>query len=146
MGTALRLRQILHRPGTGGVQLFADPTAAISAFSGPLGLQGGSRNNLRGPHFSDTDLGLAKHFQIGERLVEFRADAFNVFNHLNFDLPGPAGSRGTADIADPSSFGVITGTAASRHCNLLCVSTSRLFGLQLIGRSSDRPFLLLSCP
>ncbi len=103
-------------PTTGGVQLFADPAKAIAAFSGPLGIQAGSRNNLRGPHFSNTDLGLAKHFRIGERVVaEFRADAYNVFNHVNFDLPGESGSRGTADITAPSAFGVITGTAASRQ-------------------------------
>jgi len=103
-------------PATGAVQLFADPAKAIAAFSGPLGLQAGARNNLRGPHYSNTDLGLAKHFHIGERLVaEFRADAYNVFNHVNFDLPGPSGSRGTADITAPSAFGVITGAAASRQ-------------------------------
>ena len=103
-------------PVTGTVQLFRDPSAAMDAFSGPLGLQAGSRNNLRGPHFSNTDLGLAKHFRIGERLVaEFRADAYNVFNHVNFDMPGPAGSKGTADITDPSGFGVITGADASRQ-------------------------------
>jgi hypothetical protein len=103
-------------PATGTVQLFADQTKAMAAFRGPLGLEAGQRNSLRGPRYSDVDLGLAKHFPIKERFIlEFRADAFNVFNHTNFDLPGFSGNRGTADITNPSQFGVITATDASRQ-------------------------------
>jgi hypothetical protein len=88
------------------IQLFKNQPAAIGAFSGPLGLEAGSRNNLRGPHFSDFDMGLIKHFPLTEQVrMEFRADAYNVFNHPNFELPG---ASGTADITSPSTFGVIT--------------------------------------
>ncbi len=95
------------------IQLFSNPDAAVGAFTGPLGLQAGSRNNLRGPHFFDVDLGLAKHFPVTERVgVELRGDAFNVFNHTNLGLPG---TNATADISSPFSaggnFGVITTTA-----------------------------------
>jgi hypothetical protein len=76
-------------------------------------LQAGSRNNLRGPHYSNVDLGLAKHFPFTERVgLEFRADAFNVFNHPNFTLPG---ASGTADITSPGTFGVINGTGDPRQ-------------------------------
>ena len=103
-------------PATGAVQLFADQTKAMGAFRGPLGLEAGQRNSLRGPRYSDVDLGLAKHFPIRDKFtLEFRADAFNVFNHTNFNLPGLAGNRGTADITNPSQFGVITSTADSRQ-------------------------------
>jgi hypothetical protein len=103
-------------PATGAVQLFADQAKAMAAFRGPLGLESGQRNNLRGPGFSNVDLGLAKHFPVKEKFViEFRADAFNVFNHTNFNLPGTSGNRGTADITNPSQFGVITSTADSRQ-------------------------------
>ena len=106
-----------YDPNTQQIQLFADPTAAIGSFSGPLGLQGGSRNNLRGPHFSNFDLGLAKHFPITEKAgVEFRADAFNAFNHANFGLPG---ASGTADISNASSFGVITTTVGAQPYRVL---------------------------
>jgi outer membrane receptor protein involved in Fe transport len=96
--------------------LFADPTAAAAAFSAPTGLQGGaSRDNLRGPHFWNVDLSLNKHFPIRERMqLEFRAEAYNLFNHANFDLPG----LGTADITNPGQFGVITGTADPRVMQL----------------------------
>ena len=98
------------------IQLFKNVTAAQGAFSGPVGFQVGSRNNLRGPHFSNFDMGLIKHFPVKEKLqMEFRADAFNVFNHTNFGLPGAAG---TADITSPSTFGVISSDAGPRVLQL----------------------------
>jgi Carboxypeptidase regulatory-like domain len=107
-GDTSAIRDHIHTVN-GQVQLFASPTAAIGAFSGPLGLQAGSRNNLRGPHFSEVSLGLSKTFPVTEQVgVEFRADAFNVFNHANFGLPGTAA---TADIDSPSTFGVINSMA-----------------------------------
>ena len=97
----------------GRVQLFTDPTAAIGAFGEPTGFQAGSRNNLRGPHLSITDLSLNKHFPIGEKYtLEFRAEAYNVFNHPSFGLPG-GGFGGTADISNPSTFGFIAATAST---------------------------------
>ena len=114
--TAAIATHIHTDPATGAVQLFTDQTKAINAFRGPLGLEAGQRNSLRGPRYSNVDLGLAKHFPIKEKFnLEFRADAFNVFNHTNFNLPGLAGNRGTADITNPSQFGVITSTADSRQ-------------------------------
>ncbi len=103
--------------GNTTIQLFKNQTAAIGAFTGPLGLQAGSRNNLRGPHYSNFDLGLAKHFPVTEQVVlELRADAFNAFNHTNFSLPGGGEymGGGTADISSPSTFGVITSDVGPR--------------------------------
>ena len=70
------------------VQPFSAPAAA-AAYEGPIGFQIGARNGLRGPHFFNQDLGLAKNFPIyAERVnLKFRADAFNAFNHPNFGLP-----------------------------------------------------------
>ncbi len=101
---------------TGQVQLFADPNAAVGAFSFPTGLQAGSRNNLRGPHYSNFNIGLGKYFPITEKIkLQFRADTFNTFNHTNFTLPG---SSGTADISLPyatgGNFGVIASDAGPR--------------------------------
>lgn len=99
--------EINSATGSPTIQLFKNQAAAIGAFSGPLGLEAGSRNNLRGPHFSDFDMGLIKHFPLTEQMrMEFRADAYNVFNHPNFELPGSG--TGTADITSPSTFGVIS--------------------------------------
>ena len=107
------IRTSVHTdPVTGQVQLFADPQAALATFSYPTGLEVGSRNNLRGPHYSNVDLGVAKRFPLTETMgLTFRADAFNAFNHTNFGLPGVSS---TADISIPSSFGVISSTASAR--------------------------------
>jgi outer membrane receptor protein involved in Fe transport len=65
------------------------------------------QNELRGPAFSQLDFAMAKNFALGEkRRLEFRAEAFNVLNHVNFDNP----------IATLStSFGIITTAEPSRQ-------------------------------
>jgi Carboxypeptidase regulatory-like domain len=94
----------------GKIQLFANPAAAQAAFSEPTGFQAGSRNNLRGPHFANVDLALNKHFPIREKYVfEFRAEAFNTFNHPSFALP----TTSTADISNTGQFGIISQTAST---------------------------------
>ena len=97
----------LHMVGQ-QVQLFRDPTAASNAFTNPTGLQVGNRNILRGPGFSNFDMALVKNFPIGgERYhLQFRAEAYNVFNHTNFALP-------SAVFNSPTTFGVITETASA---------------------------------
>jgi hypothetical protein len=64
---------------------------------------------LEGPRLSDFDMAVYKDFHLYERAkLEFRAEAFNVFNHTNFNNPGSAWS------ATSTSFGVITGAASPR--------------------------------
>ena len=86
---------------------FTDPTAARAAFTGPTGLDIGSRNNLRGPGYFNLNLGLGKVFPLyGDKVnLKFRCDAFNAFNHPNFDLPN-------VDITQSSGvpFGTISRT------------------------------------
>ena len=99
-------------PG-GGVNIFANNRAAASSYVGPIGFQIGPRNSLRGPRFFDEDLGLAKLFPIyGERVnLQFRADAFNAFNHPNFGLPQENAFNGfdNQDFTNPD-FGQISST------------------------------------
>lgn len=46
------------------------------------------RNGLRGPGQTNLDLSVSKHFLITERMdLELRGDAFNVFNHTEFQSP-----------------------------------------------------------
>jgi hypothetical protein len=55
-----------------------------AAYNAPTGLTFGDsgRNSLYTPRTSNFDMGLFKHFKIGERITtEFRAEAFNIFNH-----------------------------------------------------------------
>jgi hypothetical protein len=46
------------------------------------------RNSLRGPSFWQTDLSIFKYFRMTETTkLEFRAESFNIFNHVNLGLP-----------------------------------------------------------
>jgi hypothetical protein len=69
-----------------------------AAFVGPRGLTFGDegRNSLTNPRRTNFDMALFKHFAVNERVgFEFRAEAFNVFNHTEFAwLGGGAGSAG----------------------------------------------------
>jgi len=95
-----------------------------SQFVAPRGLTFGNagRNFLNNPSRWNSDVALLKHFKISERSeVEFRAEAFNVFNHTQFrvydpDNPGSSGNNVISCYAGPSysaGFGrsLNTGTA-----------------------------------
>ena len=65
------------------------------------------RNALRGPGAFNTNLSLSKIFRFHERVdVELRADAFNLFNNVEFSNPD-------TNIGDPS-FGQVSNTADPR--------------------------------
>ncbi len=104
-------------PLVGRVNEWFDPTAFALQGAGFIGNLG--RNTLVGPKFVDFDLSFAKITKIGERTsLEFRAEAFNLFNHPNFGLPGQllfsgidAGGNG---IPNPSA-GVITNTVGTQR-------------------------------
>ncbi|MBV9770035.1 MAG: TonB-dependent receptor, partial [Bryobacterales bacterium] len=50
------------------------------------------RNNMVGPGYAETDIGVTKNTRITERVnLQFRAEIFNVFNHSNFSVPGAFG-------------------------------------------------------
>lgn len=64
--------------------------------------------NLRGPSYFSTNLSLQRDFQFTERAkLQFRAEAFNVFNRANFQTPGTAFGA--------ANFGTITGTEDPRQ-------------------------------
>ncbi len=72
----------VNTPGVTGPLLY-NP----NAFAAPTGLTFGNagRNFLNNPSRTNFDMGLFKHFAITEaRAFEFRAEAFNVFNHTQW--------------------------------------------------------------
>jgi Carboxypeptidase regulatory-like domain len=85
-------------PSSGFGPFIANP----NAFTSPIGLTVGDsgRNFLRNPGHWNVDMALYKRFPIKESIsFEFRAEAFNVFNHtewgpLGGDQGGAAGSAG----------------------------------------------------
>ena len=59
----------------------------------PPGQQGNGRNIVQGPNFWNLDSGLLKDFSLTERFkLQFRAEAFNVLNHPNWENPRNATS------------------------------------------------------
>jgi hypothetical protein len=78
----------------------------VSEFRGPIGIEYGRRNLVRGPGAFFLDAGLAKTFPIVQEKVnlQFRADAFNLLNHPNFGPPS------LNIVTGASNFGQITGT------------------------------------
>ena len=98
--------QILSLPGASDLAPF-NSTLGISDF-GPFPSNMMSRNALRGPGAWNTDASVIKRFRISERSdVQFRAEAFNLFNHHNLyvneaalsesNTPGTIGSPLTVD-------------------------------------------------
>jgi hypothetical protein len=79
----------------------------INAFPVPTGYAFGNagKNILDGPGEKTADISIRKLFNITERAnLEFRAEAFNAFNHAVFAQPDPYITDG------PGSAGVITST------------------------------------
>lgn len=92
------------------------------AFQNPaLGSFGNvSLNSLEGPSDKNIDFALEKKIPLGEsRHIEFRAEAFNAFNHPNFQFaaPGPQNSINSTIMGTPS-FGSLTGANAPRLLQL----------------------------
>jgi len=109
--------------GSNGVQWFpnltCDPRPGGSCPSGsvavlPVNVVGGAtryhfgnmgRNTIIGPSFNNVDFSLIKRTKIGEnKLIEFRWEIFDLFNHANFGQPGRTAQVGS------TTFGVITNT------------------------------------
>jgi hypothetical protein len=91
---------------TGAIALV--PTIANNVEIGPGTL---GRNVLIGPGIQTVDLGLSKTFSLTERAkMEFRAEAFNLANHPEFNDPG---TDPTSLVAQGGNFGVINSTLAN---------------------------------
>jgi hypothetical protein len=98
-----------HPPGTPaptgtGLNYFGNPAAALADFRPTLlatDTNDGRNSPLPGLGFWNFDMTIGKTTSITERLkVEFSADFFNLFNHVNFLDP-------SLDTTNPSTFGVI---------------------------------------
>ena len=87
---------IVQVPGSGFGPLLYNP----AAYAAPRGLTFGDvgRNSLTNPRRTNFDMALFKHVAFGEsRAFEFRAEAYNVFNHTEWGaLAGGGGSGANA--------------------------------------------------
>jgi hypothetical protein len=90
-------------------------TAAF-AFPAPGTFGNAGRNILEGPGFQSVNMSLVKNTALTEGLrLQFRAEAFNLFNHPNFNLPD--------NFLGSPTFGRITSARDPRHIQ---------FGLKLL--------------
>jgi hypothetical protein len=97
----------------GGPDLYLDPAAFVLPPIGTLGQLG--RGTFIGPNLRTFDLSLMKNFRVGERAnLQFRAEAFNLFNRANFGPPNLTVFPGSADNEPAlSTFGRIRTTVTS---------------------------------
>jgi hypothetical protein len=75
------------------------------------------RNSVYGPGFTNVDFSLAKNTKIREKMtLQFRVDAFDLFNHPNYGQPGPQSGGSLVSVLTPtaggaaSTFSTISGT------------------------------------
>jgi hypothetical protein len=86
--------------------LWFNPAAFANPVPGTFGNYG--RNTLIGPGFTNVDFSLAKEFSLYESLkLEVRADAFDVFNHINWNNPDANVGYSGGALAD-STAGQVT--------------------------------------
>jgi hypothetical protein len=124
-----------------GTRQWLNPEAFVSAVDPTTGACTGGdssarcqfgdsgRNTVRGPHFTDSDIYLSKHFAITERVsLRFDTQFFNTFNHPNFALPGSV-EAGVPGVFIPARFGTLQSTISP---------PTGLLGVGLGGDSSPR--------
>jgi hypothetical protein len=113
------------------------PSSQGSAFAGAVGTDFGNvgRNVLRGSRQTNVDFSMIKRFPFAEsKNIEFRAEFFNLFNHVNFANPisnlnavvssGGSLDPNTGQIIDPGNFGRIISTSNNPRLVQLAVKFS----------------------
>ncbi len=109
-----------NSPVLGGPDQYYDPTAFELQPAGFYGNVG--RNTLIGPGFASFDFGLAKDTALSERrTLQFRFEAFNLFNRPNFGTPNRNVFRGSSPAGN-----------AGRVVRTVGTSRQIQFGLKLI--------------
>jgi hypothetical protein len=111
VATAAAYPDLVGNPKSGIVQVPVEGFGPVfynpNAFATPRGLTFGDagRNVLRNPRRTNFDMALFKHFPIRENVsFEFRAEAYNVFNHTEYaNLAGDGGQASSPN--NTNSFG-----------------------------------------
>jgi hypothetical protein len=96
-------------------------------FAAPQGLTFGTggRNSLNNPHRLNFDAALQKTFEVTERAhLEFRAEAFNVFNKTQFRIYDPTLGNQPQNTASCYSDSATSGYSAAGDANTNCLTGS----------------------
>ncbi|MGH9746651.1 MAG: carboxypeptidase regulatory-like domain-containing protein [Candidatus Acidiferrales bacterium] len=116
VGSQSDVKRGIHQETVDGqtsLQYFSSEPNAFGAFTFPFGGGTGDRNIIRGPRFVNTDFAILKDFKMPwkeSHTLQFRAEAFNLFNHPNFNPP-------TTNILSPGNFGNLNSTVATTNGN-----------------------------
>ena len=102
---------------TGNPHQWYNPAAFLFPAAGTFG--NGGKNKFAGPGLTEVDLSVFKATKLGERCtLQFRAEAFNLLNNVNFSLPASANYFSSSGAISPSA-GLITSTwTTSRQLQL----------------------------
>ena len=107
------------QPSKGTLTAWFNPACFVSPSSpsvGPgYGFGTAPIGDLRSMNFTDVDFSLLKNFRLSEsKSLQFRFEAFNVFNHVVWAIPGSTGGTSAPSIAPSFSGGAVGyGTAAA---------------------------------
>ena len=127
VGNGVNANFPLAATSSNGAEVYFAPPAltagpAFPATGGtPPARPGVRRNSLIGPPYRDLDATVSKSFGLGRirglgegAAIEIRADAFNLFNNLNFKSAGASVGGGIADNIASPNFGQATEALGSR--------------------------------
>ena len=93
--------------GAPGIQWFTNNGDFTNPAVGTFGTCAPQLSQLRGPHYTNVDIGLAKDFQLTERFkLQFRSEFINAFNHVQYNAP---------NMSLGSTMGQITSAQPSRQ-------------------------------
>jgi len=97
-------------PVLGGPDQYFDPNCFLLPAAGTLGAV--PRNTIIGPGFMTLDMAIFKNVPFGAgRRLQFRAEGFNVTNHVNFGLPASTVFNSAGRVGNAGQITTIVGTA-----------------------------------
>jgi outer membrane receptor protein involved in Fe transport len=97
-------------PVLGGADQYFDPNCFALPAAGTLGNV--ARNTIIGPGFRSLDMAIFKNVPFGAgRRLQFRAEGFNVTDHVNFGLPASTVFNSAGRVANAGQITTIVGTA-----------------------------------
>jgi hypothetical protein len=97
-------------PVLGGPDQYFDPNCFALPAAGTLGNV--PRNTIIGPGFMTLDMAIFKNIPFGAgRRLQFRAEGFNVTNHVNFGLPASTVFNSAGRVGNAGQITSIVGTA-----------------------------------
>ncbi|MBM3744850.1 MAG: hypothetical protein FJW34_03515 [Acidobacteria bacterium] len=121
--TGINFPDVIRDPAVPGSQRTVTRWFDTDAFRNPadwvIGNAPRTLPNTRGPAMVDVALSAFKNFRLKERMqMEFRAEAFNAFNHVNHTNPNASFSPNRQGVNTNALFGRITNALAARRIQL----------------------------